>query len=177
LATSCHAAAFSTLSQRGENTRATVRTFLKSMRPDAIRILDVNLRPPYVDRDIIRDSIALADVVKFNHDERVLLGEMFETDSVEEYLLSEKGIHLAILTRGSEGCSLFTPDEQVDQPGIEVDTSDGDAVGVGDSFVAAVIHEMLRDAPVKRIAAFANRYAAIVAQKKGGMPEMGNRDS
>lgn len=173
LATSCDAAAFSTLSQRCETTRQTVHTFLKSMKPDAFRVLDVNLRPPFVDEQIIKDSIRLANVVKFNRDERSVIGEMYGVnDGVEKWLLDEQDLRLVVLTKGSEGCALFAPDGKVEQPGVKVDTGEGDAVGVGDAFVAAVIHELLRDASAKRIATFANRYAALVAKKKGGMPEM-----
>ncbi len=173
LATTCDAACFSTLSQRSEATRRTIHTFLQSMKPGAYRVLDVNLRPPFVDPEIVHQSIALANVVKYNRDERSMIARMFGVEDVETWLLSDESdldVDLVVLTRGSDGCVLFTETDRVEQPGHEVDTSEGDAVGVGDAFIAIVIHELLRDASLVNIASFANRYAAIVAKKKGGMP-------
>jgi fructokinase len=170
LATTCDAACFSTLSQRCETTRRTIHTFLRSMKPGTLRVLDVNLRPPFVDQEIIRESIEAADVIKYNRAERSVIGKMFGVEDVESWLLSDMDVKLVVETRGPDGCALFTETERVEKDGIEVDTSDGDAVGVGDAFIATVIHELLREASLERIANFANRYAAIVAKKKGGMP-------
>lgn len=170
LATTCDAACFSTLSQRCEMTRRTIHTFLRTMKPGAFRVLDVNFRPPFVNREVVRQSIALADIVKYNRGERSAIAEMFGVEDVEAWLLSDQDVKLVVLTRGADGCALYTQSGQVEQPGVEVDTSEGDAVGVGDAFVATVIHELLREAKLDRIARFANRYAAIVAKKKGGMP-------
>ena len=173
LATSCDAVAFSTLSQRSASSRLAVTTFLRSMKPGAWRVLDVNLRPPFIDDDVILQSIQLANVVKYNLDERAHIANILGSELVEETLLESLGTDLVILTRGADGCVIQSADGRSEQAGVEVDTSEGDPVGVGDSFVAAVIHELLREAPIDRIAKFANRYAAMVARKRGAMPEMG----
>lgn len=170
LATSCDAAAFSTLSQRSKQTRESVQTFLQSMKPGAWRALDVNFRPPFVDKEVIDESIGFANVVKYNRDEREQLAAMFGVSDIEDWLLNDRGVELCVLTRGSEGCALYTSDANVEEAGVEVDTSGGDAVGVGDAFLACVLHELLRKAPLHRIASMSNRYAAIVAKRRGGMP-------
>ncbi len=51
-----------------------------------------------------------------------------------------------------------------------MDTSAGDAVGAGDAFTAAMAHQLIRNATPEETLRTANRYAALVAAKKGAMP-------
>ena len=61
---------FGTLGQRGQTSRATLRRALDLARDRGIlRVLDVNLRPPFYDPSLIRESIALASVLKLSDDE------------------------------------------------------------------------------------------------------------
>ena len=45
--------------------------------PAALRMFDVNLRPPFVDRDVIEESLALANALKLNDQELPALAAMF----------------------------------------------------------------------------------------------------
>jgi fructokinase len=172
LATRCDAVCYSTLCQRNEVTRGTVETFLKSVKPEALRVLDVNLRPPFFDTEVIDRSIELAGIVKYNQQEGLALAKMFGVEHLAEWLIDLRGVDVIFETRGADGCLVQTSEGATEISGVRVDTSQGDAVGVGDAFTAAVIHELLRGATPQHAARFANRYAAIVAKKRGGMPEM-----
>ena len=145
---------------------------MKSTKPEALRVLDVNLRPPFVDEDVIDCSIDLAGIVKYNRDEAATLSEIFAADDLPSWLIEQRGVMFVLETRGSDGCAVYSAEEAIEVPGLSVDTSEGDAVGVGDAFTAAIVHELLRGATATHAAKFANRYAAIVAKKRGGMPGM-----
>ena len=173
LATRCDAVCFSTLCQRESATRHAVETFLQSTKPGTLCVLDVNLRPPFIDKEVVESSINLAGIIKYNQDEAAALSEMFEQDDLASWLIEERDVTLVLETKGANGCAFRSVDETGEIPGLSVDTSEGDPVGVGDAFTAAVVHELLRGATPAHAAKFANRYAAIVAKKRGGMPEMG----
>ena len=58
---------FGTLGQRGQSAREGIRRALEIARTNKIlRILDINLRAPFYDDDLIRDSIALCSVLKLS---------------------------------------------------------------------------------------------------------------
>ena len=79
-------------------------------------------------------------------------------------------MELVVLTKGAAGSELFTADAHADQAPPAVDASTGDAVGVGDAFLAVICHHRLRGTPVADTLAAANRYAAYVVTQHGGMP-------
>lgn len=170
LATDCDAVCFSTLAQRNDESRETIEHFLEATQPGCLRVLDVNLRPPFVKEDVLRTAIEHATVVKYNHQEHLFLKRLFWKDDFEAWLLEEAGIDVVCVTRGAEGCEVFSRSEQVSVPAEAIDTTDGDPVGAGDAFSAALIDGLLQKLPLNRVAHRANRYAGLVASKKGGMP-------
>jgi len=76
----------------------------------ALRILDVNLRQHYFSEPIIRESLALANVLKVNDTELPRLAEMLELNGDERsqisQLASRHNLHGVAYTVGSGGaCS------------------------------------------------------------------------
>ena len=69
LAEQADAVCFGSLAQRAEVSHETVRQFLAATRPDAVRIFDVNLRQTFYTRDVLAESMKVADIVKLNHEE------------------------------------------------------------------------------------------------------------
>jgi fructokinase len=176
LAASCGAVCYESLSQRSETTRSTVLRFLQHVRPQAFCIFDVNLRPPFVDRDVLHESIVMADVVKMNREERSTISSMFGRRDVERWMQDQMNVQLVCVTLGADGCELFEGDRRFSRRAEPVDTSEGDSVGVGDAFVAALAHGLVRQWRRDECLGFANRYAALVATRKGGMPELSEED-
>ena len=67
---SADAVCFGTLGQRGESPRAGIRKAMQLAKEAGImRVHDVNLRPPFFDDAMIRDSLALCSVYKLSDDE------------------------------------------------------------------------------------------------------------
>jgi fructokinase len=175
LAAQAHAICFGTLAQRAPTSRETIRTLLQRASPRCLRILDINLRPPFVDPAIVRESCGLADALKLNDEEFPMLAEMLGCDAREARFFTELferyRFRLIALTRGADGATLVTPNERLDFPGAPprelVDT-----VGAGDAFTAAMTVGWLRHLPLAHIGANAIRVASYVCSLRGAMPDM-----
>jgi fructokinase len=167
---------FGTLAQRGDVSRATVQHALEIARAHGLRrVLDVNLRPPFIDPDLIRRSLELATVLKLSDDEldEVLsacgIRAGFSIASTLQSLGSQFGLELVAMTRGAEGALLVSQREVVDQPGIP--TVVRDTVGAGDAFTAALLIGLLAGTPLVDVARSACERAAAVCAHDGAVPE------
>ena len=167
---------FGTLGQRSELSRNTIRRAMEVAQSAGIpRILDVNLRAPFFDEVMIRESIAHASILKLSDDELekvcsaccVSLSKPPE-ESLRE-LMDFCRLDRVIMTRGAKGALLVTPDKTYDQPGIP--TTVRDTVGAGDSFTAAFAIGMLRGESYEKILRDACETAAAVCAQLGAVPE------
>ncbi|HEX3853919.1 MAG TPA: PfkB family carbohydrate kinase, partial [Polyangiaceae bacterium] len=86
------------------------------------------------------------------------------------WLIRERGIGLVAVTRGAKGARLVTASGQHEHPGVELSSEDGDPVGAGDAFSAALGLQLSHREPMSVCLARANRYASHVASHAGGMP-------
>lgn len=168
---------FGTLGQRGEVSRATICRALNAAKAsDTLRILDVNLRPPFFDATLIRESVESASVLKLSDDELAEVCTACDVDSAlgaEEALralLISFDLDLVVMTRGAEGALLVSASEAVDQPGIPAQVRD--TVGAGDSFTAALVTGLLRNDSLKTIAVNACKTAADVCEQLGAVPDL-----
>ncbi len=164
------------LAQRCEPSCQAIQRLLADARGRAMIVFDVNLRPPFVDAEVIDTTLRAADVVKMSAEELSHLSELRQTPSLVGWLLEVVGVRAVCVTRGRDGASLTTRQGACSVPGEEVDTSRGDAVGAGDAFLAALVHHLLRDTPPDQTLRAANRYAALVATKQGAMPSLSAAD-
>jgi fructokinase len=177
LAKTCDAICFGTLAQRNAVSRQTIKEFLKLVKPNCVRIFDINLRQNYYSPEIIKDSLNLANVVKLNHDELAELSKMFaisNSDEIEKAkrLCGKFKIKFLCLTRGGNGSLLLTEDKMSEHRGIKVEIAD--TIGAGDSFSAAMSHGILRGWDLDEINEFANKVGAFVASQTGAMPPFDN---
>ena len=76
LAAQTQAVCFGTLAQRSELSSATIQRFVNATPRDALRVFDINLRTPYWSEKVIRESLALANVLKLNDAELPILSAM-----------------------------------------------------------------------------------------------------
>jgi len=158
------------LAQRGVDSRAAIQQLLADARSRAIIVFDVNLRPPFVDARVIDATLRVVDVVKMNASEVGELSTLLGRPALVAWLLGDVGVDAVCVTRGREGASMTTQAGMVSVPGVNIDSTDGDPVGAGDAFAAALMHQLLRQAPPDQVVSLANRYAALVASKRGAMP-------
>jgi fructokinase len=166
---------FGTLGQRGEKSRVTIRRALGLAKARGIlRVLDVNLRKPFHDAALIRESIAQASVLKLSDDElaEVAAACGVALDPKAEVTLrnlrTRFGLDFVVMTRGAKGALLVSAKDAVDQPGIP--TKVVDTVGAGDSFTAAFVLGLLRGEANEVILRRACETASAVCAQSGAVP-------
>lgn len=166
---------FGTLGQRGETSRATLRRTLGHAKDRGIlRVLDVNLRPPFHDAKLIRESLALASVLKLSDDELQEVSTacgIVMTQNEEDILqtLRERfDLSCVVMTRGAKGALMVSENGATEQPGIP--TQVVDTVGAGDSFTAAFVLGWLRGDPPQEILRKACENAALTCAHSGAVP-------
>ena len=160
---------FGSLAQRAAHSRATIQA-LWSM--DGLKVFDVNLRPPFVDRAHVEASLHAADLVKLNEDELQVIADWLGiTGGLPEAVgrLSEQcATPTVCVTRGAEGAVLWREDQLFEHAGYRVAVAD--TVGAGDAFLAGLLHSGLAGASGGEMLAFANRVGAYVAGQQGATP-------
>jgi len=162
---------FGTLAQRSPTSRQTILTALDHTRQDCLRILDINFRQHYYDRDIVEQSLARATVLKINDHELPLLGALLNlSGDIPAGIMSRFGIQLVALTRGSAGAVLQSADgSRVEHPGYPAKPL-ADTIGAGDAFTAALAVGLLRNSPLDQINHTACRIASFVCTQPGATP-------
>ncbi|MDP9179484.1 MAG: carbohydrate kinase [Gemmatimonadota bacterium] len=160
---------FGSLAQRHATTRRTIERLCET---NALLVFDVNLRPPFEDRDVIRRSLERADVVKVNLDELQRLASWFELprgDRESASALSRAfSCPVVCVTRGAGGAALWRDDTWTEHPGFDVEVRD--TVGAGDAFLAVLLAGLLSGVDSEKLLKNANRIGADVASQVGALP-------
>lgn len=164
------------LAQRGARSRDTVQQFLADARGRALVVFDVNLRPPFVDADVIEATLRAADVVRMSEPEVDELAKLLGRSSLIASLLEDTGVSAVCVTRGKHGASITTRQGTVVAAAVDVDISGGDTVGAGDAFTAALAHQLIRRAAPQEAVVAASRYAGLIASKRGAMPAVSREE-
>jgi fructokinase len=160
---------FGTLAQRSPASRAAIRASLAAS--PAQRLLDLNLRGIADEREVSRESLELAEVLKLNEDELRALGEWFapalrnNEAGVAHALLDEFRLQRLVVTRGERGWSCYQAGSGrvLDGPSPKVTVVD--AVGAGDAFAAVLLLGEMRgwsfESTLLRAAEFSARVCTI----------------
>ena len=160
---------FGSLAARSARTRATLFQLLEIAKT---KVLDINLRAPHYSRELIETMLAKADVVKLNEAELKLIIEWFTPYQNDEeaisFLQDKFSVHTMVVTKGAEGALLKVGNSLYSHEGYQVVVAD--TVGSGDSFLAAVIFQLLDHIPNEHILDFANKLGAFITTQKGACP-------
>jgi fructokinase len=172
LAATADAVCFGSLAQRSEVSCATIRRFLRAA-VRAVKIFDVNLRQSYYSREVVTESIKLADIIKLNDEELPKVMSLCDLPHQDERSSARRlkdvyDLKLICLTRGAHGSLLLQGDKISEHGGFHVKVAD--TVGSGDAFTAGLVHEYLRNASLDEMNEVANRVGAWVASEAGAMP-------
>jgi fructokinase len=173
LAAEADAVCFGSLAQRSAQSRVTILAFLEALRPDTLRIFDVNLRQSFYGQDVLSESAKRADIMKLNEDEIMRVAELLggavrDQQTAARWILKKYGLKLVCVTRGAKGSLLVAPDATDEHPGYSVRVED--TVGAGDAFTAALVHKYLRKASLRAMNAAANHLGSWVASQAGATP-------
>ena len=168
-AAKARAIVFGSLAQRGSVSR---RTMERLWETEALMVFDVNLRPPYADREIVRRSLERADVVKVNHVEMKTIGSWFDlpaTGREAAKALAERfHCDVVCLTRGRRGAGLWRDGRWTDHPGFEVEVRD--TVGAGDAFLGVLVAGLFAGTESSALLNNANLIGAYVTTQFGAVP-------
>jgi len=175
---------YGTLGQRATTSRETLAKFLAALPDDALRVLDVNLRPPFYGDEIILAALETANVLKISDEELPTIARVCElegdatipaeiTDEVVErigkmlnQLITKYKLRYLALTLGPQGAILSDADGNTCyQAGFE--TKLVSTVGAGDSFCAMFISGILAGDPLEKINLDACKRAAVVCGRPG----------
>lgn len=161
---------YGSLASRNSVSRDTLLNLLES---PAIKVFDINLRPPFFDKNLLRLLLKKADIVKFNQAELEMVQIMFGSSNTNEssqvkFVQDNFDISEVIVTKGEFGASYYLKDKSYNIWGSEVKVAD--TIGSGDSFLAAFLAgHYLREEP-QDILKSAIAMGAFIATKKGGCP-------
>lgn len=155
-------------------------------------VCDLNIRQQFYSVNTVLRSLRGSTWCKLNDEELALLVGMFDIDWRDDQSalaslarLNNWRKEVICLTRGGNGCVVFTKDEIGDdeEPGATIIQEDTfcepgvsthvvDTVGAGDAFTAAMVCLYLEGKPLRECARFANHYAARVCEQPGGTPRL-----
>ena len=170
---SADAVCFGSLARRGEVSRRGIGGLVAASGPGALRVFDINLRPPFVDREVVEDSLALANVLKLNDDELATLSAWFHLEGDEARrvagLAARFDLGAVALTRGSQGSLIYRDGLLAEHPGAHARVVD--TVGAGDAFAAVLTIGLLEAWTLDAINHRANLVAAFVCSRPGATPE------
>jgi fructokinase len=165
---------FGTLAQRCAESRKTIRRVIQCAPADRVCLLDINLRAPFYDAEIIHASLEAANALKINDSELATVGEMLDIPGSEftrlEALRQRYDLRLLALTRGAEGSCLMTADQLSERPPREVPVVD--TVGAGDAFAAALVVGYLARLPLDQVHEWAIELATFVCSQPGAVPAL-----
>lgn len=174
LAARADAVCFGTLGQRNEVSRNTIQRFLRATRPECLRILDINFRPPFFTEEITRQSLELCNCLKLNDEE---LGPVARLSDVSGSLTAQLSmiadrwdLKTIVLTRGSAGAIIRHGRFSCETNAIDTDIVD--TVGAGDAFTAAVVIGLLAGMETSEICLRASEVAAFVCSQAGATPRV-----
>ena len=189
----CCAVCWGTLGQRESVSRQFIQQFVQSITaPDALKVYDPNLREEInaITKDIIHQSLKLANTVKLSHDEVDKIGAAFgyynpvnnksnenkgEREDYDERsrILFEKysNINTLIITLSTRGSYIYTRKGDFSFMGTEV-VEDAKAVGCGDSFLAGVIASLVSGKDLVYAHEKGTAVSRFVAQNDSATPEL-----
>lgn len=152
---------------------------LEALSYAGYKVFDVNLRPPYYQKDYLIPLMEQADFIKFNDEELFEVGAYLDSryHSLEQtlwYVAEKTNTKHACVTKGRHGAVLLYNGQLYYNSGYHIKVAD--TVGAGDSFLAALISSLLRQKPPQEAIDFACATGALVAQSEGANPDISLRD-
>ena len=143
---------FGTLTQRYEVSRSTIRSLVEAAPPECVRVCDINIRMPDCSPEVLRWSVAHANIIKVSEEELPLTFSF----------LGGLGLSPQELTPDNAARSLLE-----NFPNCELV-----ATTLGAAFTAGLVHAYLRGASPPLMAEIGNLCGSYVAGQQGATPAL-----
>ncbi|MBN2635198.1 MAG: carbohydrate kinase [Prolixibacteraceae bacterium] len=162
---------YGSLALRNHTTRNTLFQLLDQSK--ALRLCDLNLRPPYHRKEIIETLLIKSDFIKLNDDELKIIAEWSSFTGFEKELIRLISVKYncpsVCVTRGKNGAVLYYHNQFYEHPGFKVDVVD--TVGAGDSFLASLVSNLTQNVDPRKALEKACATGAFVTSKSGAVPK------
>ncbi len=158
---------YGTLASRSAISRTSLQQ-LMDLSP--LNICDLNIRQAYYDDDLISSLLRKTHILKINDEEADLLVNIFglTQDKLYEQLVEKFSISTIIKTLGKDGAEVYSSGATYRAAAFPITVID--TVGSGDAFLAAFIHNYLREESLQVCIEEACRLGAYVATQSGAVP-------
>lgn len=171
---------YGSLAMRAPDNRRTLHALLERLPPAALRVMDINLRPPFRQRHPILDLARRATVLKLNLAElEFLLDRPLDQAGATPAALTElhdlTGCQACCLTLGERGAMWWhqdRPGAAIRHPGHVGRYPLANTIGAGDSFLASLVASLLREGGIDEAALDrAGLVAAYVTSSPSATPD------
>jgi fructokinase len=170
-AKSSTAIVFGSLASRLPVSRETLLNLLEN--DSILKIMDVNLRPPYDRAEIVKPLLQKSDIVKLNDDELMTISDWYHMSGSLEArtrsLYTLLRLKSLIVTMGKDGATVLHQNELFRHNGFKVVTVD--SVGAGDAFLAGFLAAFFESKDMSTALAEAAAIGAYVASQPGATPD------
>lgn len=140
---------------------------LKALRPGIV-FVDVNLRPPWWQKQLLLELLHAADWVKLNSDELAQLHDSGRSESGQaEGFLTRHDLQGLLLTHGAQGAELFTREGGHFEVEPDSDIRVTDTVGAGDAFASVMILGLTKAWPLSLTLQRAQDFASAIVGNRG----------
>jgi fructokinase len=172
---------FETLPQRHEVSRSTIRSMVEAAPAECVRVCDINIRMPDCTPEVLRWSVAHANIIKVSEEELPLTfsflgglglpeGELTPETASRALLENFPNCKMVATTLGAEGSLVTTREGTFRHRGFPIKVVD--TVGAGDAFTAGLLHAYLRGASPPMMAKVGNLCGSYVASQQGATPSL-----
>ena len=136
------------------------------------RLIDVNLRSPWWQRQQVLDLIDAAWLAKLNDEElQQLVPDAADDASRMQQLLGNAGLQLLLITRGAAGAELLTAGGDSYRVVPDAATGVVDTVGAGDALTSVLILGVLQGWPYRQTLDRAQAFASTIVGRRGATVE------
>ena len=177
LAQHTDALCFGTLAQRHPVSQQTIYDFIKATPASTWRILDVNFRQNFYNREILKSALKLANVLKVNEEELWMVAQTIGFYAADENVAlkiltnSYRQLQIVVLTKADKGCIVYSYEEQQEyqHSGYPTPIDFVDSVGAGDAFTAMFTIGLLKKQRLDTVIQQANQFAAKICSQRGAI--------
>lgn len=170
LAAKAKAISFGTLAQRHQESRKATKALVDACPADTLVVYDINMRQHFWSKELIAESLDMANVFKINDEELETLKSVFgiedmDTDNACRFFMDKWNLMILVLTGGDKFSSIYHKDgvSTLQTPKVEV----VDAVGAGDAFSGSFIGAILNGSTIPEAHKKAVETAAYVCTQAG----------
>lgn len=169
---------FGSLAQRNSVSARAIQNCLRTFSGRSTLFMDLNLRAPFYDRDVIESSLEFCDILKVSGEELEALKTILELGNdashrdIVNRIQSQYKIQWTCVTKGSGGSELYEAGTSapIVQPARAPERIQ-DTVGAGDAFSAMLAFGFLHNWPKPSTLERASLFASKVCSIKGALPK------